>query len=1059
MKWTAALLVLLACAVMPARLTAQDTGRITGVVTDAQSNAPVPAVSVSLDGTTRGVVTGPDGRYTLTGVSAGTHSVRATRVGYATAERTVTVPAGGTATLDLQIGSSVLQLDEIVAVGYGTARRQDLTGSVASVNVEAVRDIPVVSVDQLLQGTAPGVQVSTASSAPGGGISIRVRGGTSISEGVSNEPLYVIDGFPIEVDYAADAAGSGGRASGITVAPNPLTSLNPRDIESIQVLKDASATAIYGSRAANGVVLITTRQGVAGAPRFNFEAFTGIQNVAHRYDLLNGPEYAQFANEWAASQEIEPLFADPTNVASTDWQDRIFRQAPMQSYQLSVTGGTSGNNATRYAVSAGYFNQDGVVLGSAFDRMSLRLNLDQQVGSRLRIGSNLTGSRVATQFAPTDGAVGGSDQSAVAAALQYLPTLPVRRPDGSYSNMLDDAPQEITGAITLQDIQNPVAVLANMKDNLGDDRILGNSFAEYTLTEGLTLRSTFGANISQRSRDTYWPRETLRGEQTNGQAVRARTESNSFLNENTLNFNRMFGQDHLVNAVVGFSRQVQHTTRTSILNENFINDILGYNDINAGNRSGGPLVTSGEERTALQSYLGRLNYNLLGRYIFTATGRYDGSSRFGPQRRWGFFPSGAFAWRASEESFLRDNEQVNDLKFRVAYGATGNAGVRPYQSLATLDPRNGSFGGTIVTGYRPGSLANEELGWETTRQFDAGMDLGLWDNLATLTVDYYNRSTTDLLLQVQLPLETGFREAFQNAGEVRNRGWEVALGLNPVRGDGQTTARWSNNLIYSRNRNKVIDLGPVDVLRVRGISANFNFPGTDIRVGYPIGVFYGYQTQGLFRDSAEAANYPAKLPTRSFKAGESRVLDLNGDSLINELDRTVIGDPNPEYNVGWNSNVAWRGFELSTLVSGSIGADVLNLNLIRLDGGTPTTNVTRDRFYGRWTPENPDAKYPAIGVTSGSIGSNYVDTMLEDGSFVRLANVTLSYNVPSRWIRQRGLRETRLYVSGNNLHTWTKYSGYNPDVSSMGVGNVNRGVDVGAYPLSRTITLGVNVGY
>jgi TonB-linked SusC/RagA family outer membrane protein len=1059
MKRTARILFLLAASLLPAPLLAQ-AGRITGTVTEAQTSRALAGVTVTVTGTQARAVTGPDGRYTIAGVAAGTHAVSAAAMGYGASSRSVTVAAGETATADFQIAPQAIGLDAVVAVGYGTQRRRDLTGAVASVNTEALEKTPITTVDQMLQGTAPGVQVTSASSAPGGGISIRIRGGTSVSEGVSNEPLYVIDGFPIEVDYAAQTPGAGGRSAGITVAPNPLTSLNPRDIESIEILKDASATAIYGARAANGVVLITTKQGRAGAPRFNFEMFAGTQSVARRYDLLTGPEYAQFVNEWALSQDLDPVYADVSAVASTDWQDLIFRDAGLQSYQLSVTGGTSGSNATRYAVSGGYFNQDGVVLGSAFERMSLRVNLSQNIGDRFRVGTNLSGSRVSTNFSPTDGAVGGADASIVAAALQFLPTLPVRQADGSYTNMLDDAPS----AIEPQDIQNPVAVLTSMKDVLGDNRLLANAFAEYTLGRGFTLRSTLGGQLVTRSRDTYWPRVTLRGEQTNGQAIRGRNESTSFLNENTVSYERTFGEAHSVNAVAGFSRQIQEATRTSMTNENFINDILGYNDIGAGNRSGGPLVESGSTRTTLASYLGRINYNLLGRYIFTATGRYDGSSRFGPERKWGFFPSGAFAWRASEESFLRDVEALDELKLRVAYGATGNAGVSPYQSLATLDARDISFGGTIVTGYRQTRLANEELGWETTYQTDIGMDVSLFDNLVSLTADWYDRRTEDLLLQVQLPLETGFREAFMNVGAVQNRGFELAVGLNALRGDGVESPRWSSSLNYSRNRNKVLDLGPVDVLRVRGISANFNFPGTDVRVGYPIGVFYGYKTDGMFRDSAEAAGYGAQLPNRSFQAGEARVLDLSGpdgtpDGVINELDRTVIGDPNPDYVLGWNSTFAWRGFELTSLLNGSFGADVLNLNLIRVEGGSPTTNVTRERFFNRWTPESPDAKYPRIGVASGSIGSNYVDTMLEDGSFLRLSSLSLAYNLPERFVAGRGFREARIYVTGSNLFTWTEYSGFNPDVSSMGVGNVNRGVDVGAYPLARAFTIGVNVGY
>jgi TonB-linked SusC/RagA family outer membrane protein len=668
---------------------------------------------------------------------------------------------------------------------------------------------------------------------------------------------------------------------------------------------------------------------------------------------------------------------------------------------------------------------------------------------------------VQTNFAPTDGAVGGNDMSSVAAALQSIPTLPVRRADGTYSNMLDDAPV----ALTPQDIMNPVAVLENMDDQLGDTRILTNSFAELDLARGLRFRTTLGANVTNRERDTYWPRETLRGEQVGGQAIRGRNETTSFLNENTLSFDRMFGRSHSLNTVVGYTRQRQDNTSTSMLNEGFLSDVLDFEDIGSGNRSGGPIVSSGSTRTTTASYLGRVNYNLLGRYIFTATGRYDGSSRFGPDRKWGFFPSGAVAWRASDEPFVKENAAaISDLKLRTSYGRTGNAAISPYQSLASLGGRTTTFGGVIVPGYRQTRLANADLGWETTTQLDVGLDMGLFDQMITLSADYYNRHTEDLLMQIELPYETGFRNAFRNAGAVRNRGFELSLGLHALRGDGRQTVRWSNNVNYSRNRNLVLDLGGLDVLRVRGISQNFNFPGTHVRVGHPIGVFYGYRTDGLFRDSAEAAAYGATLPNRRFQAGEARVLDLSGpdgtpDGVINELDLSVIGDPNPDYNLGWSSTLGWRGFELSSLVSGAFGADVLNLNLIRVESGAPSTNITRDRFYDRWTPENPDAKYPRIGVASQSIGSNYVDTMLEDGSYLRLSNLTLGYTLPSRWVASRGLRETRVYVTGSNLYTWTRYSGYNPDVSSMGVGNVNRGVDVGAYPLARTVTIGFNVGY
>jgi TonB-dependent starch-binding outer membrane protein SusC len=1054
MKWTT-ILCLFALAVTAMPLDAQtETGRIIGTVTDAQTAQPLQGVNVTIPGTGRGTLTGTNGQFVLLNVPAGAHSVRASLIGYAAREAGVTVRADQAATLTFQLDPQAVQLQEVVAVGYGTQRRADVTGAVASVNMAAVEQAPVVSIDQMLQGTAPGVHVTQASNAPGGGISIRIRGGTSVSDGVSNEPLYVIDGFPIEVDYAAQSPGAGGRDAGTTVAANPLAALNPRDIESIEILKDASATAIYGARAANGVVIITTKRGQAGAPRINFEAFTGMQRVARTYDLLSGPEYAEFVNEWAATQNLDPVYANPSAVPSTDWQSLIFRRAPMQSYQVSVTGGTSGENRTRYAISGGYFNQDGIVLGSAFERLSLRLNLNQDIGERFRIGTNLTGSRVNTQFSPTDGQMHGADAGAVAGALQFIPTLPVFREDGRFTEYRD-AP----GILDVPPVPNPLAMVTEMDDLLGDTRILGNAFAEYDIIPGLRFRTSLGTSISNRFRDTYWPRSTLRGEQAGGQAFRNRVEHTSFLNENTLSFNRAFGTAHTINSVVGYTRQTGETTRTNMTNENFISDRLGFRDIGAGNRPGGPIVTSGEARTAMASYLGRVNYNLLDRYLFTVTGRFDGSSRFGPERRWGFFPSGAVAWRLSQEPFLRNVHALSDLRFRASYGATGNAGVSPYQSHAQLSATNVAFGQQIVQGFRPTQLGNPELGWETTYQFDGGIDAGLMNNLFTVTADYYNRRTEDLLLQIQLPLETGYRFAFQNAGTVQNRGVEFALGLNPLRGDGFGSPRVSTSFNFSRNRNVVLDLGGIDMLPVRGISGNFNFPGTHVRVGEPIGVFYGFRTDGMFRDSIEARQYGARLPQRAFQAGEPRIVDINEDGVIDERDIVPIGDPNPNFTLGWSGNVAWRGFEISTLLNGSFGADILNLNLIRLEGGSPRTNVIRDRWLNRWTPENPDAAYPRIGHTAGALGANYVDTMLEDGTFVRLNNITLSYNIPGEWVTRRGFRDARVYVTGANLVTWTRYSGYDPEVSSLGVGNVNRGVDVGAYPLARTLTLGVNIGY
>ena len=1036
------------------------TGRVTGVVTEMTGGLPVVGANVVLTGSRYGTQTGSDGRFTITGVPAGQYRVRASRIGFSPREDTVTVADGQTATLNLALQQVSVTLDQIVVVGYGTQRRSDLTGAVASVT-PSVENTPTASLEQTLQGTAPGVSVTTASNAPGGGISIRIRGGSSV--GGNNEPLYVIDGFPVENDPSNSSPTDGGRDATVVAPANPLATLNPNDIASIEILKDASATSIYGARGANGVVIITTKKGSGARPRLTLDTYYGTQSVAKRYDLLTGPEFAQFANAWAQAQTTPTTpFADPSSVPNTDWQSLIFRSAPMTNLQLGVAGGSegAGQNTTRYALSGGVFQQQGVVTGSDFRRLSLRGNLDQTIGARLRLGSNVLVSRVGSNQIPTDGSF-NAGAGAVGAAIQYLPILGVRNASGGYSLQSVDFPTVLASlGLTGTGIPNPVASAVEVKDKLADTRVLANANGTYTLLTGLDFRVNIGADLSDRTRDTYYPSNTLQGLGVNGRAIRGDVNNTSWLNEYTLNYAKSFGTAQTVQALGGYTRQVQNSERDATQNSNFVNDITGYENIGAGTVFGAP--TSGHTRWTLASYLGRLNYTLLDRYLFTVTGREDGSSRFGAAHRWGFFPSAAIGWRISEEPFMRGITAIDQLKLRASYGIAGNPSIQPYQSMSRLTAEQYAFGGNAGAAYYPSTLGNDKLRWESTKQTDVGLDLAALQSRVELTADYYSKRTDDLLLQINLPTETGFSSAYVNAGSIENKGFELGVTVRPFIGDAKSHGfSWTSTLSYARNRNKVLDLGGQQRIFATSTNSDIKATGTLVQVGQPIGVFYGYKTAGIFRDSASLAQW--KAATKSCTCGTpglgaTRYVDVTGDSVIDANDRTIIGDPNPKFTAGLQNTFSWMGFSFTGVMDASYGNDVFNLNLNRLEGAGPSGNVLRARFTDAWSATNPNGKYAKIGAGTGFLTSDFTDELVEDGSFLRLRSVTLTREIPQRWLQGK-VDNARVFVTGSNLYTWTHYSGFNPDVSSLGVGNMNRGIDIGAYPLARTFTFGVNLTY
>ncbi|HEX9939521.1 MAG TPA: TonB-dependent receptor, partial [Longimicrobium sp.] len=891
--------------------------------------------------------------------------------------------------------------------------------------------------------------------------SIRIRGTSSITG--NSEPLYVIDGFPIENDPESASPGNGGRATA-SVPSNPMASLNPADIESIEVLKDASATAIYGARGANGVVIITTRRGRAGRPQVTLDAYTGMQNVIRRYDLLTSRELAQAMNEVATNGGGQPVFSQAaldTLGRGTDWQDAIFRSAPIRSVQGSVSGGSAGTSFTRYAVSGGFFDQQGVVTGSDFKRYSLRANLEQGIGPRFRFGTNLAASRVNTSFVPTDGE-SNRRAGAVGAALQAYPFLPVQFANGVYPFQGRDLSAIGVPTGNAAELVNPVSLATQVMDDQGDTRLLGNAFTSYEILRGLTARVSVGGDYADRYRNTYYPRTTRTGlEAPNGQAIRGTSRILSVLNENTLTYDGDIGGHSRLNVVGGFTWQTNVTERTSVSGVDFVTDVNGFNAISSARVPGTP--TSSREKWALQSVLGRVNYSLLDRYLVTFTGRTDGSSRFGRGNKWGFFPSAALGWHVSEERFLRDVGAVSDLKLRASYGVAGNPSIRPYQSLARLVAAGYSFGGNPVTGYYPVGVANDDLTWESTKQLDVGFDLGLFDRVS-LTADYYVKTTDNLLLTVDLPSESGFARALVNAGSIENRGVELSLNVDVLEADpGSRRLGWRSSFNFARNRNKVTDLGEDTEITSSTISDDFKLPGTVVRVGQPVGVFIGYRTEGIVRDSAHAASLAGitnRVGAQPFRAGDVLLADVDGNDTIDARDRTVIGNPNPDFTLGWQNSVSFRGFELSGLLQGAFGNDILNLNRWRLTGGDVATNLLRDRYEQRWTPQNTNARYPRLGVnTVGAGTTDYNDLILEDGSYLRLKTLSLAYQFPARWLAARGVSNARIYVTGANLATWTDYTGFDPEVSSFGVGNLNRGIDIGAYPAAKSLTFGLNFTY
>jgi TonB-linked SusC/RagA family outer membrane protein len=792
-------------------LTEIAENEISGKVT-AENGEVLPGVSIVIKGTTRGTATDAQGKYKLS-VPDPKSVLVFSFVGYLTQEFTV----NNRSSLMVSLKPDVQALGEVVVVGYGTQKKRDLTGSVASISKEELSTLPLTSPDQALQGKVAGVQVTQTSGEPGGGVTIRIRGGNSIQ--ASNEPLFVVDGIPF---FNALNNSDGGLKA--VPASNPLTTLNPNDIESIDILKDASATAIYGSRGANGVVLITTKKGKTGKPRIDFDVYRGIQTPTNLVKMANAKEYATYINEAfvnsGAAAPFKPGEVDALG-QGTNWLNEVTRQGVQESYNLSMAGGTE---LTKYAISGNYLNQEGVVIASRMQRGAMRINLDQVVTDKLKVGTRIQLSRVVKNRVPTGG-IEGANGGVITNAMIMAPTLPVQNVNQQYN---DNNPPQFSAFLA----SNPVGLAKEPLLKNAEDRIIGNVFADYTFFKGLSLNVSMGADLYNTATDIYYPNTIMEGRTNGGVALYQNSQNLVWLNENILTYNPVLPTHHALTFIGGFTQQFTTLTSRGMRAEQFTTDYFENDNMGAAGRLAS--MNSRREKESLLSWLGRANYVFKDKYLLTATVRSDGSSKFGDGNKWGLFPSMALGWRLIEEGFIRNNLKfLSDLKLRASYGLTGNEQIGRYQSLSAYTTRNYQFGENLAVGYSPQRVANPDLKWETTAQYDIGLEVGFLNNRINLDLDYYYKKTRDLLMNVSVPRTTGYTSSLQNSGTLENRG--VELNLNAQVFTGKFKWHLGGNIAF--NRNKVLSLGKGKEFFSSGLVSGRNVGGTLVRPGEPLGVF------------------------------------------------------------------------------------------------------------------------------------------------------------------------------------------------------------------------------
>lgn len=969
--------------------------QVKGLITDAKTGEPLIGVSVKLKGDKEtGTISDLDGNYSLSVPDAQAATLVFSYIGYV--EQTLAV--NGQKTLNVAMQEDVETLDEVVVIGYGTMRKRDLTGAMTRVKSEDMNAMTVPNPIQALQGRVPGVMISANTGSPEGNFTIRVRGTNSIRGG--NDPLYVVDGMPA----------------------NP-SSINSQDIESVEVLKDASATAIYGSRGANGVILITTKKGKTGATSVSYEGSYGIQSLIKKMDMLDATEWATLVNEQQVN-DVGKAYFTPEQVAAfgkgTDWQDLMYRTAPIQNHNLTISGG---NEKTQVLVSGSLMLRDGIIKPSQYNKYNLRGNINHQINEHFDVALIMAYARTTKRTRNDNGNNRGG--SIIGAALSAPPSLSPYNEDGSYNNLMLAYPFLSNALI------NPVNVINERESRTRANLINTNAALTYKPFKGFSFKSSIGIENLDYRQDDYTTSKFLNG--TNRASVSQNTQL-TIINENIANYHVTFADDQRLDLTGGFTYQQYEGRSMGMGGTGFISDASGTDQISAAETFTTPYT--GYSKWVLMSYLARANYSYKGRYMLTASFRADGSSRYSKGDKWGYFPSVALAWRISDEAFLKNIQQLSDLKLRVGYGETGSTAIDPYATLNMLSQGKTPINGGLATYYAASTTLPSDLKWETTAQWNIGLDLSLFKSRLRITADYYRKMTRNLLNAVSLPSSTGYDTTVRNIGKMSNRGFELLVEGEVIQAKDFT---WTLSGNIAVNRNKVEKLyGGKDVQGSRVGLAYIEDYINLVREGEPLGVFHTYKEDGYDEE------------------GNLKYVDRDGNGILNNADKFITGDPNPDFTYGLNSEMHFKGFDFSFFFQGSQGNDVFNVaETANLDYGVGL-NMRREVLYDHWTPDHPNAKYPKI---TRKLNMNYSDRYVENGSYLRLKNISLGYNLPvQKWAVKQWLRGVKVYVSAQNLLTFTNYSGRDPEVNSWGSG-VNAGLDYLTYPNIKSVTFGAKIDF
>jgi TonB-dependent starch-binding outer membrane protein SusC len=1025
---------------------------VTGIVSD-NKGVTIPGANVTEKGTKNAITTDVDGKYEIK--VKNNASLEFSFIGF----DSKSVSVNGKTKINVKLEESSEQLNEVVVIGYGTQKKSDVNGSISSLKAKDLQDLKQVNIDQMIQGKAAGVSVSSNSGQPGSAVSIRIRGTTSISG--TNEPLYIIDGVPVSGD-ATGRATSGRPISGNDFSSNggsgnnavsPLSTINPNDVESIDILKDASATAIYGSRGANGVIIITTKSGRKGTGKITYEGFTSVQSVYKELDVMDLRQFATHQNELATlfGSVLRPEFAHPELLGSgTDWQDAVYRTASTKSHQLSFSAAKDGTN---YYLSGGFLDQEGILIGSGLKRYTMRLNLDSKVKDWLKVGANLN-----TGITNENITVNQSFTGLISNTLLQAPDIPVRNIDGTYATAPVDA--------NFTTYFNPVAEALTKDSKLIRKNFLGNVYVEMSLAKGLKYRVELGANTEFSEFTEFRPSsEPLRNAVADLNERRQNWYSTNI--KNLLTYDFSIGEKNKFTLLAGQEANDSHWEGILASAQGFqTNDIYGLNLSDPENR----IVTSYKGSQAISSLFGRFIYDFDNKYNLSASIRQDVSSKFDPTsgKQKGTFGGVAASWRLSSEKFMENTRKyVDNIKFRIGYGETGNQQIPNNAYSALLGQQNSGLG----AGFLPSNFPNPGLIWESLNQTNVGLDFTAFDSRLSFSLDLYKKVSEGFLFQVPLPLYLtggggqygGISAPFSNLGEMENRGYDITLGYNTK---GGKDFSWSSTLVFSHYKNELTDL--ISGLPLTSeINTNGYLPvvATNTVVGSPIGLFYGYQTDGIFNNLDELNSAPLQFgqtvgtaPGQTY-LGDYKYKDINNDGVVDSNDRTFIGNPHPDFTFGFTNSFKYKNFDLSLFLQGSYGNDLLNLTR---RSGTANSILGQNLLVessNYWTPTNTNTDIPRPINIENNTNYNLSDRYVEDGSYVRVQNVTIGYNLPQDLISSAKMSRVRLYASVQNLYTFTKYSGYDPEIGSFNQSPTLAGIDNGRYPSPRTFSFGVNVEF